>query len=179
MAAYSFNYAGSKMTAQLNVTNLLDRTYYTSELQFCLPWPPARSGASVSLLWRALRGHGVAARRARQGVDASAWLLPVADGRAVAALLYLDGPLCRRPDGLRLGPQRRIGQLGHGSGPDRTSSNLIGSGAQGVIGGAHVGYNQQFDQWVLGLEGSVDGTTAEQKSLIVPGPNLIADPNPA
>jgi outer membrane immunogenic protein len=28
----------------------------------------------------------------------------------------------------------------------------------GVIGGAHVGYNLQFNQWVVGLEGSVDGT---------------------
>jgi outer membrane immunogenic protein len=28
---------------------------------------------------------------------------------------------------------------------------------QGVIGGAHVGYNLQFNQWVVGLEGSVDG----------------------
>ncbi len=26
---------------------------------------------------------------------------------------------------------------------------------QGVIGGAHVGYNLQINQWVLGLEGSV------------------------
>ncbi|HXW71223.1 MAG TPA: outer membrane protein [Methylocella sp.] len=31
-------------------------------------------------------------------------------------------------------------------------------GPQGVIGGAHVGYNYQFSQWVVGLEGSVDGT---------------------
>ncbi len=30
---------------------------------------------------------------------------------------------------------------------------------QGVIGGAHVGYNLQIAQWVVGLEGSVDGTT--------------------
>lgn len=31
--------------------------------------------------------------------------------------------------------------------------------AQGVIGGSHVGYNYQINQWVLGLEGSVDGTS--------------------
>ncbi len=30
---------------------------------------------------------------------------------------------------------------------------------QGVIGGAHVGYNLQFGPWVIGLEGSVDGTS--------------------
>jgi outer membrane immunogenic protein len=30
---------------------------------------------------------------------------------------------------------------------------------RGVIGGAHLGYNLQMNQWVLGLEGSVDGTS--------------------
>ena len=30
--------------------------------------------------------------------------------------------------------------------------------AIGVIGGVHVGYNRQFDKWVVGLEGSVDPT---------------------
>jgi len=29
----------------------------------------------------------------------------------------------------------------------------------GVIGGAHLGYNLQINQWVLGFEGSVDGTS--------------------
>jgi len=29
---------------------------------------------------------------------------------------------------------------------------------QGVIGGAHLGYNLQISQWLLGLEGDVDGT---------------------
>ena len=67
--------------------------------------------------------------------------------------------------GRSAGP-RRQGQIGQ--------TNLT-SGGQGVIGGAHVGYNQQFDQWVLGLEGSVDGTTLN-KNIIVPGPNVIADP---
>ena len=38
---------------------------------------------------------------------------------------------------------------------------------QGVIGGAHVGYNLQINQWVLGLEGSVDGTSLS-KTVIVP-----------
>src|SRR5271168_1025420 len=29
----------------------------------------------------------------------------------------------------------------------------------GVIGGAHVGYNLQINQWVAGLEGTVDGSS--------------------
>ena len=47
------------------------------------------------------------------------------------------------------------------------NSNLGGSSPNGVIGGAHVGYQIQLPQWsifsssgvVLGLEGSVDGTS--------------------
>jgi outer membrane immunogenic protein len=33
--------------------------------------------------------------------------------------------------------------------------------ANGVIGGAHVGYNAQINQWVVGVEGSVDGTSID------------------
>ena len=70
------------------------------------------------------------------------------------------------------------GQMGYGWGDNDGSvswataqgqagqSNLT-SGAQGVIGGAHLGYNQQFDHWVLGLEGSVDGATLTRNVLVV------------
>jgi outer membrane immunogenic protein len=39
---------------------------------------------------------------------------------------------------------------------------------QGVIGGAHLGYNLQFGAWVVGLEGSVDGTSLD-KTVFVGG----------
>jgi outer membrane immunogenic protein len=35
----------------------------------------------------------------------------------------------------------------------------LGSNPGGVIGGAHAGYQYQFNQLVLGIEGSVDGTS--------------------
>jgi outer membrane immunogenic protein len=35
----------------------------------------------------------------------------------------------------------------------------LGSSPGGVIGGAHVGYNYQINQFVFGLEGTVDGTS--------------------
>ena len=38
-------------------------------------------------------------------------------------------------------------------------STTLGGNPSGVIGGGHVGYNYQINQWVLGLEGSVDGTS--------------------
>jgi outer membrane immunogenic protein len=36
---------------------------------------------------------------------------------------------------------------------------------QGVIGGAHVGYNLQIAQWVVGLEGTVDGTSLSKSAF--------------
>jgi outer membrane immunogenic protein len=36
----------------------------------------------------------------------------------------------------------------------------------GVIGGAHVGYNLQINQWVVGLEGDVDGTSLSKTQLV-------------
>jgi outer membrane immunogenic protein len=38
----------------------------------------------------------------------------------------------------------------------------------GVIGGAHVGYNWQVNQWVFGVEGSVDGTSISKSFLAAP-----------
>jgi outer membrane immunogenic protein len=38
-------------------------------------------------------------------------------------------------------------------------TNGFGGSPSGVIGGAHVGYQYQINQWVVGLEGSVDGTS--------------------
>jgi outer membrane immunogenic protein len=38
-------------------------------------------------------------------------------------------------------------------------TGTLGSTPNGVIGGAHLGYQYQFNQLVLGIEGSVDGTS--------------------
>ena len=35
----------------------------------------------------------------------------------------------------------------------------------GVIGGAHIGYNLQINQWVAGIEGTVDGTSLSRTSI--------------
>ncbi|HXW70658.1 MAG TPA: outer membrane protein [Methylocella sp.] len=47
-------------------------------------------------------------------------------------------------------------------------SYSLGDAAQGVIGGAHIGYNYEIDQWVLGLEGAVDPTTLSRSVLVLP-----------
>jgi opacity protein-like surface antigen len=43
------------------------------------------------------------------------------------------------------------------------SGALIGE-AQGVIFGAHAGYNLEIDKWVVGLEGAVDGTSLNRRN---------------
>ena len=44
--------------------------------------------------------------------------------------------------------------------------------ANGIIFGGHVGYNRQFDNWVVGLEGSVDGTNLFKTSTLA-----VTDPS--
>ena len=74
------------------------------------------------------------------------------------------------------------GQIGYAWGNDNVSwsgtdnllnlaSGSFGEGPQGVIGGAHVGYNLQPNSWfswlVFGIEASIDGTSLS-KSVGVP-----------
>jgi outer membrane immunogenic protein len=57
------------------------------------------------------------------------------------------------------------GQVGYAWGTQKANVELpngiifASRSAEGVIGGGHVGYNYQVNQWVLGIEGSVDGTS--------------------
>jgi outer membrane immunogenic protein len=45
-------------------------------------------------------------------------------------------------------------------------SSSAGGTPSGVIGGANVGYNYQINQWVLGIEGSVDGTSLSNTAVV-------------
>jgi outer membrane immunogenic protein len=78
------------------------------------------------------------------------------------------------------------GQIGYAWGKDPVTWSGISSDdelaggtfshtPQGVIGGAHVGYNLQYNQWlVLGIEGSVDGTSLSH-TLAVPVNDVFGD----
>jgi outer membrane immunogenic protein len=46
-------------------------------------------------------------------------------------------------------------------------NSTVGGTPSGVIGGAHVGYLYQINQWVLGIEGSVDGTSLSKTTVAV------------
>jgi len=48
----------------------------------------------------------------------------------------------------------------------------LGGTPSGVIGGGHVGYQVQFNQWILGIEGSVDGTSLT-KTVTAGFPNFL------
>jgi outer membrane immunogenic protein len=89
-------------------------------------------------------------------------------GSAVAADLrpppvYLPPPPIFSWTGLYMG-----GQIGYAWGSDpinevdqtgATAPAFFNIQPNGVIGGAHVGYNLQIAQWVAGLEGTVDGSS--------------------
>ena len=50
--------------------------------------------------------------------------------------------------------------------PDGTIiATSAGGTPNGVIGGGNVGYNYQINQWVLGLEGTVDGTSLSNTAV--------------
>ena len=171
MAAYSFNYSGSKMTAQVNVTNLFDRTYYPSESNYT-PFAAQSSGANS-----AFRSYGapfavMGSLRAEldKGAAPPPWLLPVPSASPSLPSFTWTG--------LYVG-----GQVGYGFGDNdgwvswataqgQSGQSNLSRGAQGMIGGAHVGYNQQFDQVVLGVEGSVDGATLT-KNVLVLAPSIV------
>jgi opacity protein-like surface antigen len=54
------------------------------------------------------------------------------------------------------------GQIGYGWGTDRLTVSPFGFGTNftpnGVVGGGHIGYNLQLNQFVAGLEGDIEGT---------------------
>jgi outer membrane immunogenic protein len=53
------------------------------------------------------------------------------------------------------------------SNDDELAAGTFSHTPQGVIGGAHVGYNLQYNQWlVLGIEGTVDGTSLRHTAVV-------------
>jgi outer membrane immunogenic protein len=83
--------------------------------------------------------------------------------------VYLPPPPIFTWSGLYVG-----GQIGYAWGthrvdvddPTGTIFDSVSSSPNGVIGGAHIGYNLQIGQWVAGLEGTVDGTSASGNAFV-------------
>ena len=164
MGAYSFTIADTKLTAQANITNLFNRTY-TSDAVIYVPgnYPVAPFPAGFST---ARRSYG-----APFGVMGSLGAEYAGSPSPITGPFATGAPFPFDWTGVYLG-----GQIGYswgdssGDGFASTPGGLFATGrlsdAQGVIGGGHVGYNYQFDQWVLGVEGSVDGAAISRDTLI-------------
>src|SRR5262249_39075587 len=61
------------------------------------------------------------------------------------------------------------------SNDDELAAGTFSHTPQGVIGGAHVGYNLQYAPWlVFGIEGSVDGTSLSD-TIVVPVNDFVGD----
>ncbi len=100
---------------------------------------------------------------------------------ATSAALAADLPSRRPPPPVYTAPPPLFtwtgiyvgGQVGYawghaGNGIPGVAGSYTGSSPDGVVGGAHVGYNYQINQFVVGLEGDVDGTSFS-KSAYAPG----------
>jgi outer membrane immunogenic protein len=98
------------------------------------------------------------------------FLLPLAGLAAAAPALAADLPYRQGPPpveapivplftwtGIYLG-----GQIGYGWGTDTLTVFPAGFGTNftpnGIVGGAHAGYNYQINQFVAGIEGDIEGT---------------------
>ena len=159
MAAYSFNIGETKMTAQVNVTNLLDHTYYTEEAYDTAYGTPGL-------------GYGSHVYGAPFSVIGS--LSAQFPGSASSPFSLPPRPPV--PVFTRTGPYLG-GQIGYAWGDNTGNVTFVTPGgiagvypligeASGVIGGAHVGYNWQINQWVIGLEGAVEGTNLNNRVLM-------------
>ncbi len=169
MAAYSFNYAGSKMTAQLNITNLFDRTYYPSEFN-ALALAPGLQGSAYRSYGAPFAVMGSLRAELDKGTTPAPWLLPVPTASPSLPSFTWTGFYVGGQIGYGWGDND--GSVSWATAQGQSGQSNLGSGAQGVIGGAHLGYNQQFDHWVLGLEGSVDGATLS-KNVLVLAPSIV------
>ncbi|ARN83889.1 TonB-dependent siderophore receptor [Methylocystis bryophila] len=171
MAAYSFSYAGSKMTAQLNVTNLFNRAYSTDEYNTGTLGPgPGFSTASFRSYGAPFAVMGSLRAELDKGATPAPWLLPAPTASPSLPSFTWTGFYTGGQVGYGLG--LNDGWESWSTAQGQSGQSNLGSGATGVIGGAHVGYNQQFDQWVLGLEGSVDGATLTKNAEVL-APSIV------
>ena len=148
------------MTAQVNVTNLLDTTYYTDAVYF-MPFTPGVTagahtyGAPFSI---------IGSLKAQIPAKAPAVIAGSSPPPVAAPLFTWTGPYVGAQIGYAWG--EHSGDLAFATPGGLVATEGFTGAAQGVIGGAHAGYNYQVDQWVLGFEGAVDGANLNKHPLV-------------
>ena len=60
------------------------------------------------------------------------------------------------------------GAWSNGSITDNVTGAQLNSNSSGFIGGGQIGYNYQFNTFVLGVEWDIDGTSINKTSNVVP-----------
>ncbi|ARN81065.1 TonB-dependent siderophore receptor [Methylocystis bryophila] len=150
LADYPFNYDGWKLDAGINIRNLFDRTYYPGAT---LSSPLVGLGGSI-----ATRNIGDAF--SVLGHISAQWPgSPPAPSKIPApAMTWIHdwtGPYAGAQIGMGFGDND--GKFSYVTPDGFGGSPSFVTNAYGVLAGAHLGYNKQLDNWVLGLEGSVDG----------------------
>ena len=155
--SYEFQYNGAKWNAGVNITNLFDKTYYVSEI-----YGPVIGYQNAGLLRYgapfAVLGHLSAEYPGLPSVPTAS------PPPALPATFTWAGPYVGGQIGYAWGDN--AGAFSYAT-PDGQfgSPPLVGDG-QGIIFGGHAGYNHQIDNWVLGLEGSVDYTNLVKSDLL-------------
>ncbi|HXW71112.1 MAG TPA: TonB-dependent siderophore receptor [Methylocella sp.] len=168
MAAYSFKLNGANVTAQLNINNLLDTTYYTAAY-YGGPPVPYGSTAATSGLQYGVRQYGapfaaVGSLRVQYPADATPAFSPPPPPPLV--FTGWTGFYAGAQIGYAWGDND--GAVSYASPGGLFGAYPLGNDGQGVIGGAHAGYNYQTGQYVFGLEGAVDPATLTRSVLVVP-----------
>ena len=159
LADYPFTYDGWKLDAGVNIHNLLDRTYYTSA---ALAPPLVGLGGSFG-------GRSIGNSFSVLGHIGAQWPgSPPAPARTPTPAMTWTHDWTGPYAGLQIGAG-----FGDNDGsfsyltPDRYGgSPSFVTNAYGVLAGAHLGYNKQFDHWVAGLEGSVDVTDLDKREQL-------------
>ena len=167
LAAYPFELGGVKYDIGLNIRNLLDRTYYTSE--YIVSPLVGLGGAYGGRIYGdnfSILGHIGAQFPAAPSAP------PQAPSPAMTWTHDWSGPYAGLQVGLGWGGND--GTFSYVTPDGFSGSPSLTTSSYGALAGAHVGYNQQFGHWVLGLEGSVDVTDLNKREQLgwnTPDPN--------
>ena len=137
------------MNAGVNISNLFDKTYYTSAV-YNAPISGFQMGGRYYGAPFAVLGHLSAEWPGVPGSPASS------PPPTLPSTFTWTGPYVGGQIGYTWGDN--AGAFSYGTPDGLFGSQALVGDAQGIIFGAHVGYDQQIDNWVVGLEGSLDYT---------------------
>ncbi|WP_158658825.1 TonB-dependent siderophore receptor [Methylocystis bryophila] len=159
LADYPFNYDGWKLDAGVNIHNLFDRTYYTNGV---ITGPFIGLGGSYA-------SRNIGDSFSVLGHIGAQWPgSPPAPSKTPApAITWIHdwtGPYAGLQVGIGFGDND--GKFSYLTPDGFGGSPSFVTNAYGVIAGAHLGYNKQFDNWVVGLEGSTDVANLERLGLL-------------